>query len=189
MAPPTPQSWSQASPATYSPGAPAPTGQPFRKSVGGAITLLVFAALGAISPFLTYVSFDEYAFYDEYFDGLTVSGWDSQEVFDAYGETSSGPTLVLVGSLVVLGLAIAVIVNQNNGKRVNKTGFGVGTLVSGLVVAGSAGISFSAWDSILNQELLVASQGAGLFIGAVSGIAAVVIGIVMLTVPKVTQGS
>jgi hypothetical protein len=90
---------------------------------------------------------------------------------------------------VVLGLAIAVIVNQNNGKRVNKTWFGVGTLVSGLVIAGSAGTSYSAWESILNQEFLAASQGAGLFFGGVSGIAAIVIGIVMLTVPKVTQGS
>lgn len=183
MAPP-PQMPAPGQP-VYSPGVVVPSGGTFQKSLGASVTLLIFAALGAISPFLTYIS--GYDYYWE--ETVAYSGWDSQDVFSNYDEFSNGPTFVLLGSLVALGLAIAVIVNQNNSKAVNKTGFGVGTLVAGVVVALSAGISYSAWDTILREDGSSADQGIGLWLGAVSGVATLIIGIIMLTVPKVTQGS
>jgi len=144
------------------------------------VTLLVFAALGVLSPFLSYVNLD---YYDE-----SVSGWDSQEVFSEYDEFSNSPLLVMLGSLLILGIAIAVVVNQNQGRATNKVAVGVTTLVTGAVVALCAGMAYSSWDSILQYEGEVGSQGIGMWIGAVSGVASVVIGIVMLTVSKVTQG-
>ena len=183
MAPP-PQISALGQPA-YSPENAMQGARTFQKSLGASVTLLIFAALGAISPFLTYISGYDY-YWEETF---AFTGWESQDVFSDYEEFSNGPTFVLLGSLVALGLAIAIIVNQNNSKTVNKTGFGVGTLVSGVIVALSAGISYTAWDTILRDEGSSADQGVGLWLGAVSGVAILIIGIVMLTVPKVTQGS
>lgn len=150
----------------------------FQKSLGGAVTTLVFAAVGAITPFLPYIS-DDYN---------SINGWDSRKAFSDYGEFSASPLLVFVGALAALVLAIVIINNQNKSMPTNKTGVGVGILISGIITVGSAGIAYSSWDSILVYEGLVAEQGVGLWLGAVCGLAVTILGIVTLAVPKVTQG-
>jgi hypothetical protein len=154
-------------------------GRPFQKSLGGAVTTLVFAAIGAITPFLPYVSDG----YDSY------SGWDSREWFSEFEEFSASPLLVFLGSLAALVLAIVIIANQNKSTPTNKTGVGVGILISGIVAMGSAGLAYSSWDSILVDLGLVAEQGVGLWLGALCGLAVTILGIVTLAVPKVTQGN
>jgi len=139
----------------------------------------VFAAIGAITPFLPYISDD----YD------SLSGWDSREWFSQYDEFSGSPILVLLGSLAALVLAIVIIANQNKSTPTNKTGVGVGILISGIVAMVSAGMAYSSWDSILVEEGLFAEQGVGLWLGALCGLAVTILGIVTLTVPKVTQGN
>jgi len=150
----------------------------FRKSLGGAVTLLIFAAIGSISPFLPYVS--------DVVD--SINGWDSRDIFSAYEGFSAGPLLVLFGSLVALVVSIVIISNQNAGKRTGKVGTGVLTLVFGLVSLGGAGTAYQAWDSILVYEGEAANQGVGLWLGALSGLAVTVLGIIVLSVSKVTEG-
>lgn len=143
------------------------------------MTLLVFSAIGVISPFLPYISiFDE-----------SVSGWDSREVFSEYEEFSASPVLVLLGSMVALVFAIVVVANQNKGQPTSKAGAGTTVLISGLVTLGSGGMAYNSWDEILAYEGLFANQGVGLWLGVICGLAITIIGIVMLAVPKVTQGS
>ena len=167
--PPAPAGW-----------APAPAyGQaPFKKSLGGAIVLLVFAILGVINPFLPYISYY----------GEAVNGWDSVDAFKYYGEFSNGPLISLIGSAIALVVALVIIIAQNGGKKSNKAALGVITLVVGLVVLGSAGASFNAWDAILEYEGEAADQGIGLFFAAASGLAQLILGIVILASPRVTQG-
>jgi hypothetical protein len=176
MTPPPPAA------APYGGGYGSPTTAPvsglFRKSLGGAVTLVVFSALGVLSPFLPYISvFDE-----------SINGWDSREVFSDYDEFSASPVLILLGSIVTLVLGIVVINNQNQGKATSKAGVGVTTLIAGLVTLGSAGMAYNSWDEILYYEDVLANQGIGLWLGVVCGLAATIIGIVALAVPKVTQG-
>lgn len=151
---------------------------PGRKMLGASITLLVFSALGLISPFLAYITDD----YD------SISGWDSRQYFSDYGEFSAGPILVLIGSVVSLIVAIAVIVGQSNGKPANRVVAGIASIVAGVLTAGSVGLSYQAWDNILIYEGFYANEGAGLWTGIVSGIGSVVLGIILLAVTSATRG-
>lgn len=167
-------------------GVVAPGGA-FQKSIGGAVTLVVIAVIGAISPWLPYIP----GGYDYYEDESypSISGWGSRWYFDRYEEVSAGPILVLLGSLVALGLGIAVLVSQSQSKPINKVAVGVSTIVGGLMVMIGAGMSFNSWDAILEYEELASDQGVGLWIGGVAGIGLLVMGILMLTVKKLTQGT
>jgi hypothetical protein len=162
-----------------------PGGQPFRKSLGGAVTLVVFSAIGVISPFLPYIT----DYYDYYLGKISFSGWDSRDVFSAYDEFSGSPVLILLGSLVTLVFGIVVIANQNQSKATNKVAVGVTTLIAGLVTLGAGGMAYNSWDEILIIDGSSANQGIGLWLGVVCGLAATIIGIVALAVPKVTQGA
>lgn len=163
----------------YSPGVTVQAGQPFQKSIGGAVTLLVFAAIGVISPFLPFVSDD----YD------SVSGWDSRRVFEFYDESSITPILILLGSIVALIFSIVIISNQNQGKPTNKQAAGVTVLIAGIVVLASGGMAYSSWDTILQREGEYANQGVGLWLSVVCGLAITILGIVALASSKFTQGS
>ena len=177
MAPP-PQMPAPGQP-VYSPGVVMQAAGPFQKSIGGAVTLLVFSAIGVLSPFLPFVSDD--------FD--SVNGWDSREIFDAYDEFSASPILILLGCLAALIFSIVIIANQNQGKPTNKSAAGVTVLIAGVVALGSGGMAYSSWDSILQYEGYVASQGIGLWLSVVCGLAIMIMGIVALASPKFTQGS
>jgi hypothetical protein len=150
----------------------------FQKSLGGSVTLLIFAAVGAVCPFLPYVT-SPYG---------SVNGWNSIEVFENWNEFSASPVLVLLSSLLSLGIAIGLVSNQNRGVVTNQIVAGVGTLVSGIVATASAGLAYSSWDSILSLDGSGASIGVGLSLGIICGLAVAIIGIVILTVPKVTGG-
>ena len=168
------------------PGVLSPSG-PFQKPISGAVTLVVIAVIGAISPWLPYIP-DGYP-YQTGGGYASISGWRSRWYFDRYAQITAGPILVLLGSLVALGLGIAVLVSQSQSKPINKVAVGVPTIVGGLMVMLGAGISYNAWDTILEIEDVTSNQGVGLLIGLVAGVGLIVMGILMLTVRKLTQGT
>ena len=152
VAPPRAESWAAAgstqsqTPPNY--GAMQTSSSPVKPSLGGAITLLVFGIIGAVSPFLPYVS-----------DGNdSASGWTS------------------------------IISNQKSGKSTNKVGAGFACLISGGAAALAAGGTYNALDELFYNADVAVSQGIGLTLGAVSGIAVVIIGIIIFAKDSVTQG-
>lgn len=180
--------WSQAavagSPGTQSAAGStslAPAG--FQKSIGGAVTMLVIAIIGFITPWLPYIPGECDYSGDCY---SSISGWESREAFSLYEEFSAGPFLVLFGALVVVGLSIAVLVSQGQGKAINRVAVGVPSIVGGLVAVVGASLSYNAWDSILRYEGAAANQGVGLWLGIIAGLGMVVMGILMLAVAKLT---
>ena len=182
VAPPRAESWAAAgstqsqTPPNY--GAMQTSSSPVKPSLGGAITLLVFGIIGAVSPFLPYVS-----------DGNdSASGWTSKDFLSEAEMFSAGPLLILLGSIVTAVIAGVIISNQKSGKSTNKVGAGFACLISGGAAALAAGGTYNALDEFFYNADVAVSQGIGLTLGAVSGIAVVIIGIIIFAKDSVTQG-
>jgi hypothetical protein len=155
-----------------------PNSAPTSKSLGAAITLLVFSIVGAISTWLPYLT-------DDYGDSL--KGWDSRDPLEYWGEFSAGPVFIIVGTVVSAIIALVIITNQNQAKNSNRVACGVFTLLSGLAVLGAGGATYIALDTALQNEGITANQGIGLWLGSLSGLAITIIGILILALPKATQ--
>ena len=155
-----------------------PNSAPTSKSLGTAITLLVFAIVGAISTWLPYLT-------DDYGDSL--KGWDSRDPLEYWGEFSAGPIFIIVGTVISAIIALVIITNQNQAKNSNQAACGVFTLLSGLVILGAGGATLIALDTALQNEGITANQGIGLWLGCLSGLAITILGILILALPKATQ--
>ena len=156
-----------------------PNSAPASKSLGASVTLLVFACLGFIGPFLPFLTFP---FYDE-----SLKGWDAPEVLRDYEEFSAGPTWIVIGSIVAAVCALVIIVNMNKGANSNRVAVGTCSLIAGIAVLGASGATFTALDNALKYEGESGSIGIGLWLGIISGLAITIIGIVILASPKATQ--
>ena len=155
-----------------------PNSAPTSKSLGAAITLLVFAIVGAISTWLPYLT-------DDYGDSL--KGWDSRDPLEYWGEFSAGPIFIIVGTVISAIIALVIITNQNQAKNSNQAACGVFALLSGLAVLGAGGATYTALDTVLKYEEISANQGIGLWLGCLSGLAITILGILILALPKATQ--
>jgi hypothetical protein len=149
-----------------------------KPSLGGAITLLVVGLIGAISPFLPYITAG----------GESASGWQSKKFLTESGKFSAGPLIVLLSSIVAAVIAAVIMSNQKSGKATNKAGAGSACIVSGAAAALGAGGTYSALDQIFKDAGMTVSQGIGLGLGASCGIAIIIIGIVIFAKESVTQG-
>ncbi len=156
-----------------------PNSAPASKSLGASVTLLVFACLGFIAPFLPFLTIP---YYDE-----NVKGWDVPEVLRYYEEFSTGPTWIVIGSIVAAMCALVIIVNMNKGANSNRVALGTCSLIAGIAVLGASGATFTALDNVLKYEDARGSIGIGLWLGIISGLAITILGIVILTSPKATQ--
>ena len=156
-----------------------PNSAPASKSLGASVTLLVFACLGFIAPFLPFLTIP---YYDE-----NVKGWDVPEALRYYEEFSTGPTWIVIGSIVAALCALVIIVNMNKGANSNRVAVGTCSLIAGIAVLGAAGATYSALDNVLKYEGDSGSMGIGLWLGIISGLAITILGIVILTSPKSTQ--
>jgi putative copper export protein len=156
-----------------------PNSAPTSKSLGVAITLLVFAALGIIGTFLPFLTIP---YYEE-----SLKGWDAPEILRDYGEFSAGPTWIVLGSIVAAICALVIIVNMNNGTNSNRVALGILSLIAGIAVLGASGATYSALDNILIYEDEIGSMGIGLWLGCLSGLAITILGILILALPKATQ--
>ena len=156
-----------------------PNSAPASKSLGASVTLLVFACLGFIAPFLPFLTIP---YYDE-----NVKGWDVPEVLRDYEEFSTGPTWIVIGSIVAAMCALVIIVNMNKGANSNRVAVGTCSLIAGIAVLGAAGATYSALDNVLKYEDASGTMGIGLWLGIISGLAITILGIVILTSPKSTQ--
>ena len=156
-----------------------PNFAPASKSLGASVTLLVFACLGFIAPFLPFLTI---TYYDE-----NVKGWDVPEVLRYYEEFSTGPTWIVIGSIVAAMCALVIIVNMNKGANSNRVALGTCSLIAGIAVLGAAGATYSALDNVLKYEGDSGTMGIGLWLGIISGLAITILGIVILTSPKSTQ--
>jgi len=149
------------------------------KSLGAAITLLVFACLGFIGTYLPFLTFP---YSDE-----SLKGWDAPELLRYYGEFSAGPTWIVLGSIAAAICALVIIVSMNKGANSNRVALGTCSLIAGLVVLGASGATYTALDNALEYEGGSGSIGIGLWLGNISGLAIVILGIVILASPKATQ--
>ena len=150
------------------------------KSLGAAITLLVFACLGFIGTYLPFLTFP-------YNDG-SLKGWDSVEVLrDGTEEFSAGPYWIVFGSIAAAICALVILVNMNKSTNSNRVALGTCSLIAGIAVLGAAGATYSALDNVLKYEGDSGSMGIGLWLGIISGLAITILGIVILTSPKSTQ--
>ena len=156
-----------------------PNSAPASKSLGASVTLLVFACLGFIAPFLPFLTIP---YYDE-----NVKGWDAPELLRWYEEFSTGPTWIVIGSIVAAICALVIIVNMNKGANSNRVAVGTCSLIAGIAVLGAAGATYSALDNVLKYEGDSGTMGIGLWLGIISGLAITILGIVILTSPKSTQ--
>ena len=156
-----------------------PNSAPTSKSLGVAITLLVFAALGIIGTFLPFLTIP---YYEE-----SLKGWDAPEILRDYDEFSAGPTWIVLGSIVAAICALVIIVNMNNGTNSNRVALGILSLIAGIAVLGAGGATYSALDNILIYEDEIGSMGIGLWLGCLSGLAITILGILILALPKATQ--
>ena len=156
-----------------------PNSAPTSKSLGAAITLLVFAALGIIGTFLPFLTIP---YYEE-----SLKGWDAPEILRDYGEFSAGPTWIVLGSIVAAICALVIIVNMNNGTNSNRVALGILSLIAGIAVLGAGGATYSALDNVLIYEDEIGSMGFGLWLGCLSGLAITILGILILALPKATQ--
>ena len=154
-----------------------PNSAPASKSLGASVTLLVFACLGFIGPFLPFLTI-----YDE-----SLKGWDLPEVLRDYEEFSAGPTWIVIGSIVAAVCALVIIVNMNKGANSNQVAVGTCSLIAGIAVLGASGATYTALDNALKNEGESGSIGIGLWLGIISGLAITIIGIVILASPKATQ--
>ena len=153
---------------------------PASKSLGAAITLLVFACLGPIGTFLPFLTIP---YYDE-----SLKGWDSIEVLrENTEEFSAGPYWIVFGSIVAAICALVILVNMNKGANSNRVALGTCSLIAGLVVLGASGATYTALDNALEYDGISGSIGIGLWLGNISGLAIVILGIVILASPKATQ--
>lgn len=182
VAPPRAESWaaagstqSQTSP-NY--GAMQSSSSSVKPSLGGAITLLVLGVIGAISPFMPYVTGE----------GESASGWQSKDFLTEAEKFSAGPVIVLIGSIVAAIIAGVIISNQKNGKATNKAGIGAACLVSGVATALAAGGTYNALDELFAEMEVTVSQGIGLSLSAICGIGIVIIGIIIFAKDSITQG-
>ena len=141
-----------------------PNSAPASKSLGASVTLLVFACLGFIAPFLPFLTIE---YYDE-----NLKGWDAPELLRYYEEFSTGPTWIVI---------------MNKGANSNRVAVGTCSLIAGIAVLGAAGATYSALDNILKYEGDSGTMGIGLWLGIISGLAITILGIVILTSPKSTQ--
>jgi amino acid transporter len=154
-----------------------PNSAPVSKSLGASVTLLVFACLGFIGPFLPFLTI-----YDE-----SLKGWDLPEVLRDYEEFSAGPTWIVIGSIVAAVCALVIIVNMNKGANSNQVAVGTCSLIAGIAVLGASWATFTALDNALKSVDESGSMGIGLWLGIISGLAITIIGIVILASPKATQ--
>ena len=156
-----------------------PNSAPASKSLGASVTLLVFACLGFIAPFLPFLT-------SPYSDE-NLKGWDAPEVLREFEEFSTGPTWIVIGSIVAAMCALVIIVNMNKGANSNRVAVGTCSLIAGIAVLGAAGATYSALDNVLKYEGDSGTMGIGLWLGIISGLAITILGIVILTSPKSTQ--
>ena len=159
-----------------------PNSAPASKSLGASVTLLVFACLGFIAPFLPFLTFPDY---DENFNG-----WDVPEVLRYYEEFSTGPTWIVIGSIVAAICALVIIVNMNKGANSNRVAVGTCSLIAGIAVLGAGVMTYNALDNFveyLREYGESGDIGIGLWLGIISGVAITILGIVILTSPKATQ--
>ena len=159
-----------------------PNSAPASKSLGASITLLVFACLGFIGPFLTYMTIP-------YYDEGDLKGWDAPEVLREFEEFSTGPTWIVIGSIVAAICALVIIVNMNQGANSNRVAVGTCSLIAGLAVLGAGVMTYTALDSALEYAGESGEPGIGLWLGIISGLAITILGIVILASPKATQVS
>jgi hypothetical protein len=157
-----------------------PNSAPASKSLGASVTLLVFACLGFIGPFLTYMTIP-------YYDEGDLKGWDAPEVLREFEEFSTGPIWIVIGSIVAAICALVIIVNMNQGANSNRVAVGTCSLIAGLAVLGAGFMTYTALDSALEYAGENGEMGIGLWLGIISGLAITILGIVILTSPKSTQ--
>lgn len=183
VAPPRAETWAAASSAqTQSPpnyGGVQNSASSVKPSLGGAITLLVFGIIGGISPFLTYVSNDD----------DSASGWQAKDFLSDAEMFSAGPLLVLLGSIAAAVIAGIIISNQKSGKSTNKVGAGFACLIAGGTAALAVGGTYNALDELFYEADVAVNQGIGMTLGALSGIAVVIIGIIIFAKDSITQGN
>jgi hypothetical protein len=152
---------------------------PFAKSLGGGITTIVFASLAVISPWMPYLSSD----------GTSVSGWTTaSEILDYEERFSAGPALVLITGIIALASGITIVTKQNRGQAANRQGLGLAILISGIVMMVSAAVTYNILDELARNEGIFVETGLGLSLGVITGIAILVMGIIVLAKPSVTQG-
>lgn len=156
-----------------------PNSAPASKSLGASVTLLVFACLGFIGPFLPFLTDPDW---DE-----SLKGWDAPEVLRELDEFSAGPTWIVIGSIVAAVCALVIIVNMNKGANSNQVAVGTCSLIAGIAVLGASWATFTALDNALKYVDESGSMGIGLWLGIISGLAITIIGIVILASPKSTQ--
>ena len=159
-----------------------PNFAPASKSLGASVTLLVFACLGFIAPFLPFLT-------SPYSDE-NLKGWDAPEVLREFEEFSTGPTWIVIGSIVAAICALVIIVNMNKGANSNQVAVGTCSLIAGIAVLGAGVMTYNALGSFLEYLREYGESGdigIGLWLGIISGVAITILGIVILTSPKATQ--
>jgi len=159
-----------------------PNSAPASKSLGASVTLLVFACLGFIAPFLPFLT-------DPYSDE-NLKGWDAPEGLREFEEFSTGPTWIVIGSIVAAICALVIIVNMNKGANSNQVAVGTCSLIAGIAVLGAGVMTYNALGNVIEYFREYGESGdigIGLWLGIISGVAITILGIVILTSPKATQ--
>jgi uncharacterized membrane protein HdeD (DUF308 family) len=122
-------------------------------------------------------------------DGTSVSGWTTaSEILDYEERFSAGPALVLITGIIALASGITIVTKQKRGQAANRQGLGLAILISGIVMMVSAAMTYNILDEIARNEGIFVETGLGLSLGILTGIAILVMGIIVLAKPTVTQG-
>jgi hypothetical protein len=140
--------------------------------------LAIGGALGAISTFLPFVK-------DE-FDSL--NGWKTQDALGELDKFAGGVTLWMIASIVAIILGVVVLANQNSGKASNRQMLGTIGIIGAIVMLMGLGSTYNSLDTALRESGIALEQGAGVGLGGLGGLLALIGAIMMLASPKYTQG-
>lgn len=169
------------SPAPVAPVASSTHSETREPATGGAVTLIVFAAVGAVSPWLPWIK-----------DGYdnSINGWDSQKALGYLDKFSSGTTISLAASVCALVAGLSIYSRQRNTSAtpMSKTGIGWLILVSGLSSLLGAGATYNGWDEAATDAGETLGEGIGMQFTAISGLAVLIMGIVALSGQNFVRG-
>lgn len=166
--------------AVYPPLNSAPAESLKKASPAFTVTALVAGALGIISTYQTWLS------YDGGYESLTLNGWDSMKFPEYYDLYSAGAGVAMFLSILLAASGLGHLIRSNTSQKPYKAsdriGVGIVVLVAGVGLLGNAIIQYGAFDEAAKLDLIYVETGIGLSLSGFIGAVGVVLGILVLTV-------
>ncbi len=152
---------------TYAPSASQPMTGSSGVAKGFAIALMAMSVLAAISTFLPWLSGN----------GESANGWKMREALVDSDFFSAGPILVIVGSGVVLLVAIGLLSAASKDSSMNRVGLGLSLLIPGLMMAGGLGATYNDLSDYFGRDAISEILAIGWYVGALCGFGIALVGL------------